>query len=47
MFPDEVRGMPPKRDIDFSINIVPRETTISKAPYRMSTQELVELMIQL
>ena len=42
MFPDEVSGPPPKRDIDFTIDLVPRETPVSKAPYRMSTLELVD-----
>ena len=30
-------GMPPKRDVDFSIDLVPRTIPSSKAPYRMST----------
>ena len=34
----EPLGMPPKRDIDFSIDLVPRTTTSSKSRYRMSTQ---------
>jgi hypothetical protein len=29
--------LPPKRDIDFSINLMPRATPMSKTPYRMST----------
>jgi hypothetical protein len=39
----EVPGLPPKRDIDFSINLMPRATLVSKTPYRMSTLELKEL----
>jgi hypothetical protein len=42
----EVLGLPPKRDIDFSINLTPGETPVSKTPYRMSTPELKELQIQ-
>jgi hypothetical protein len=43
----EILGFPPKRDIDFSINLVPREAPISKTPYMMSTPELKELQMQL
>jgi hypothetical protein len=43
----EVLGLPPKRDIDFSINLMPRAAPVSKAPYRMSTPELKELQLQL
>ena len=37
VFPSEIPGMPPKRDIDFSIDLIPRSEPISKAPYRMTT----------
>ena len=43
----EVPGLPPKRDIDFSINLIPEATPVSKIPYKMSTPELVELKLQL
>jgi hypothetical protein len=43
----EVPGLPPKRDINFSINIMPGAAPVSKAPYRMSTPELKELQLQL
>jgi hypothetical protein len=33
----EVPGLSPKRDIYFSINLIPREASVSKTPYRMST----------
>ena len=39
----EVPGLPPKRDIDFSINLTSGATLVSKTPYRMSTPELKEL----
>ena len=41
----EVPGLPPKRDIDFSINLMHGATPVSKAPYRMSTLELKELQL--
>jgi hypothetical protein len=43
----EVLGLPPKRDIDFSINLMPGAAPVSKTPYRMSTLELKELQMQL
>ena len=33
----EVPGLPPKRYIDFSINLMPGATPVSKTPYWMST----------
>ena len=44
---DEIPKLPPRRDIDFSIDLLPRSTPISKAPYQMSLPELIELKIQL
>ena len=42
----EVPGLPPKRDIDFSINLMPGAAPVSKTPYIMSTLELKELQMQ-
>jgi hypothetical protein len=33
----EIQGFPPKREIDFSIDLVPGDALVSKTPYRMST----------
>jgi hypothetical protein len=41
----EVPGLPPRRDIDFSINLMPGAMPISKTHYRMSTPELKELQM--
>ena len=46
VFPDEILGLRPKRDIDFTIELVPGATLVSKTPYRMSTPEMVELKMQ-
>jgi hypothetical protein len=43
----EILGLPPKRDIDFSINLIPGATPVSKTPYMMSTPKLKELQMQL
>lgn len=47
VFPEEIPGMPPEREIDFSIDLVPGSAPISKAPYRMAPAELQELKKQL
>jgi hypothetical protein len=47
VFPDELLGMPPDRDIEFAIELQPRTTPISKRPYRMPPAELAELKKQL
>jgi hypothetical protein len=47
VFVDEIPELPPRREIDFSIDLLPGSAPISKAPYRMSLLELTELKIQL
>jgi hypothetical protein len=44
---NEVPGLPPRRDLDFSINMTPGEAPVSKTPCRMSTPELKELQMKL
>jgi hypothetical protein len=43
VFPDELPGMPPERDIEFLIDLLPGTTPIAKRPYRMSFGELEKL----
>jgi hypothetical protein len=47
VFPDELPGMPPDRDIEFEIELQPGSAPISKRPYRMPPAELEELKRQL
>jgi hypothetical protein len=47
VFQEEVPRIPPKQDIDFSIDLILRVVSPSKVPYRMSTTKLVELKMQL
>jgi hypothetical protein len=47
VFPDELPGMPPDRDIEFAIELQPETAPISKRPYRMPPAELAELKKQL
>jgi hypothetical protein len=42
VFPDELPGMPPDRDIEFAFELLPGMTPISKRPYRMPTAELAD-----
>jgi hypothetical protein len=47
VFPDELPGMPPDRDVEFLIDLLPGIGPIAKRPYSMSTDELKELKKQL
>ena len=47
LFPEELPGMPPERELEFTIDLKPGTEPIARTPYRMSTQELQELKMQL
>jgi hypothetical protein len=47
VFPEELPGMPPERKVEFSIELIPGTTPISKRAYRVSGPELVELKKQI
>jgi hypothetical protein len=47
VFPEELPGMPPVRDIEFLIDLMPGAGPISKRPYKMDVEELKELKKQL
>jgi hypothetical protein len=47
VLPKEFPGMPLDRDIEFIIDLLPRTPPISKRPYRMPINELVELKKQI
>ncbi|KAG8503507.1 hypothetical protein CXB51_001514 [Gossypium anomalum] len=47
VFPDELTGLPPNREIEFAIDLLPGTAPISIAPYRMAPTELKELKAQL
>jgi hypothetical protein len=47
VFPDELLGMPPDRDIEFAIELQLGTTPISKRPYWMPPAELADLKKQL
>ena len=47
IFLEEVPRLPPKRDIDFTIDLIPRTVPTLKAPYIMNIIDLTELKSQL
>jgi hypothetical protein len=47
VFPEELLGMPPKREVEFVIGLLPGTAPISKRPYKMSVEELKEFKKQL
>ncbi|WVZ97665.1 LOW QUALITY PROTEIN: hypothetical protein U9M48_043179, partial [Paspalum notatum var. saurae] len=47
MFPEELPGLPPDRNVEFSIELVLGTAPVSRRPYRMAPNELKELKTQL
>ncbi|KAK9077963.1 hypothetical protein SSX86_002020 [Deinandra increscens subsp. villosa] len=47
IFPEDLPGFPPKRQVEFPIELVPGTAPIGKAPYRLAPSEMQELRSQL
>ena len=47
VFPKELLGLPPEREVDLAIEVLHGTTPISRAPYSMALTELKELKTQL
>ncbi|CAA0840140.1 Unknown protein, partial [Striga hermonthica] len=47
VFPDQLLGGPPNRQVEFSIDLIPGAGPISKASYRMAPKELQEVKTQI
>ncbi|KAL0546687.1 hypothetical protein IC582_016599 [Cucumis melo] len=47
VFPEELPGLPPHREVEFAIELEPGTVPISRAPHRMAPAELKELKVQL
>ncbi|KAL7218843.1 hypothetical protein ACSBR2_012005 [Camellia fascicularis] len=47
VFPEDLTSLPPHREIEFSIDLVPGTTPISMALYKFAPAELSELKVQL
>jgi hypothetical protein len=47
VFPEELPRMPPNRDVEFIIDLMPGTGPVAKRPYKMDIEELKELKKQL
>ncbi|GKE47691.1 putative reverse transcriptase domain-containing protein, partial [Tanacetum coccineum] len=47
VFPEEFPGLPPPRQVEFRIDLVPGAAPVARAPYRLAPSEMRELSIQL
>ncbi|GJZ69819.1 putative reverse transcriptase domain-containing protein [Tanacetum coccineum] len=47
VFPEDLPGLPPTRQVEFQIDLVPGATPVARAPYRLTPSELQELCTQL
>ena len=47
VFPEELPGVPPERQVEFHVDLVPGAAPISKAPYRLAPLDMQELSSQL
>ncbi|GJY55192.1 putative reverse transcriptase domain-containing protein [Tanacetum coccineum] len=47
VFPEDLPGLPPIRQIEFQIHLIPRVTPVAQVPYRLAPSEMQELFDQL
>ena len=47
VFPDDLLGIPPVRQVEFQIELIPSAAPVARAPYRLAPTELEELSKQL
>ncbi|GJY41678.1 putative reverse transcriptase domain-containing protein [Tanacetum coccineum] len=47
VFPDDLSGLPPVREIEFRIDLIPGASPVVKSPYRLAPSEMLELSNQL
>jgi hypothetical protein len=47
VFPEDLPGLPPDQDVEFTIELLPGIVPISRQPYKMTPKELAELKVQL
>ncbi|GKB51180.1 putative reverse transcriptase domain-containing protein [Tanacetum coccineum] len=47
VFPEDLPGLPPVRQVEFQIDLIPGSTPVARAPYRLAPSEMQELSNQL
>nr|GEU31944.1 putative reverse transcriptase domain-containing protein [Tanacetum cinerariifolium] len=47
IFPEDLPGLPPVRQVEFQIDLIPGTTPVARAPYRLAPSEIQELSNQL
>ncbi|GKD93848.1 putative reverse transcriptase domain-containing protein [Tanacetum coccineum] len=47
VFPEELSGLPPTRQVEFQIDLMPGTAPVAQAPYRLAPSEMIELLEQL
>src|SRR5213075_2363190 len=47
VFPDDLPGLPPDRAVEFSIELLPGTAPVFRKPYKMSSNDLAEMKVQL
>ncbi|GJR22501.1 putative reverse transcriptase domain-containing protein [Tanacetum coccineum] len=47
VFPEDLSGLPPPREVDFRIDLIPGAMLVAKSPYRLAPMEMQELSNQL
>nr|GFC14668.1 reverse transcriptase domain-containing protein [Tanacetum cinerariifolium] len=47
VFPENLPGLPPARQVEFQIDLVPGATPVARAPYRLAPAEMQELSTQI
>ncbi|GKD29024.1 putative reverse transcriptase domain-containing protein, partial [Tanacetum coccineum] len=46
VFPEDLTGLPPQRQVEFRIDLIPGATPVAKSPYRLAPSEMQELSAQ-
>ncbi|GJZ22594.1 hypothetical protein Tco_0559633 [Tanacetum coccineum] len=47
VFPEDLPGLPPTRQVEFQINLIPGAAPVARAPYRLALSEMKEMLDQL
>ncbi|GJR11306.1 putative reverse transcriptase domain-containing protein [Tanacetum coccineum] len=47
VFPDDLSSLPPVREIEFCIDLIPSASPVVRSPYRLAPSEMLELLNQL